>query len=130
MKKAIALFFCLQILSGNAFAMEFAKLPFMVQHYFEHERAEHPDLSFFDFISEHYSDQHHEDEATGHCDEKMPFKHCNDCCTHSSSITTFLMPDGLSPLHYEISSLSYQVPVYSNAPVGYVGGIWQPPKVG
>ncbi len=128
MKKAIALFFCLQILSGNAFAMELLKMPVMIQHYFEHESTEHPDLSFSDFIAEHYSDDHHEDEATGHCDEKMPFKHCNDCCTHSTSISSFEVIEPVGSFPAQFSEYSFQLMSETDIPVSYLDCIWQPPK--
>lgn len=129
MKKVIAIVFCLQILSGNAFAMELTKLPSMVQHYFEHEKEEHPDLSFIDFLIEHYVHEH-SDELGGHCDEKIPFKHCNDCCTHSSSVAAFTLPE----LSSEINSLVYAQFNYPTAPTDFNSEvyvcIWQPPKVG
>lgn len=128
MKKVIAIVFCLQILSGNAFAMEFAKLPAMFQHYFEHEQDEHPDLTFVDFLIEHYVDDH-SDELKGHCDEKIPFKHCDDCCTHSSSVVAFTLPE----LSSEINSLAYAQFNYPIALIDFnsevYGCIWQPPKV-
>ena len=129
MKKAIALFFCLQILSGNAFAMEFMKIPSMIQHYLEHEREDHPDLTFAAFLVEHYV-SNHSDESTGHCDEKLPFKHCNDCCTHTASFSSFVMPDGLISPGSEFSEHTYQLSTDADIPAGYLNGIWQPPRIG
>lgn len=130
MKKAIALFFCLQILSGNAFAMELAKLPAMVQHYFEHERDEHPDLTFMDFLAEHYLGDAHQDEAGKHCDETLPFKHCNDCCTHSAPVSAFTTSDYAGSVFLFTTEYTYSCESYTYIPAGFVNGIWQPPKVG
>lgn len=129
MKKVIAIVFCLQILSGNAFALELTKLPSLVQHYFEHEREEHPDLTFADFLVEHYMHDH-SDELEGHCDEKLPFKHCHDCCTHSSSVSAFVMSDYQLTVKSEISEFEYHNLYYTNIPAGYLNCIWQPPRVG
>lgn len=128
MKKAIAIFFCLQILSGNTFPIELFKLPSLFHHYFEHERYEHPDLTFTAFLSEHYLGDH-ADEAKGHCDEKLPFKHCNDCCTHNSSMSAFVVPDELISVSTEISEHEFIVSSYVTVRAGYLECIWQPPKV-
>ena len=129
MKKAIALFFCLQILSGNAFAGELMKLPAMIQHYFDHGREDHPDLTFTSFLWEHYMSDH-SDEAKSHCDEKLPFKHCSDCCTHTVSISSFEVPDALTCFGSAFSGYAYSVMASINIPAGYNGCIWQPPRIG
>ncbi len=49
--------------------MELMKLPFLFQHYFEHEKHDHPDLSFSEYLQEHYLNESHEDEEKGHCDD-------------------------------------------------------------
>lgn len=129
MKKAIALFFCLHILSGNAFSMELFKLPTMFQHYLEHERHEHPDLTFTAFLAEHYLSSH-SDEADGHCDEKLPFKHCSDCCTHSSSVSSFVVPEAVTSCSGDYSEVAFRLSTETDIPVGYLDCIWQPPRIG
>ncbi|TND07806.1 MAG: hypothetical protein FD123_2957 [Bacteroidetes bacterium] len=130
MKKAIAIFFCLQILTGNTFAMEVAKLPFLVQHYLEHEQNDHPGIGFGTFLLEHYVDDDHADEEQGHCDEKLPFKHCHDCCAHQSSVAIFTLPDSVIQIKSALSAAIPQFSFYQSFTSSYHNGIWQPPKIG
>lgn len=130
MKKLVAFFFCLQLLSGNAFAMELSKLPSAVQHYFQHEREGHPDLSFLDFLTEHYLDDTHTDEGDGHCHEKLPFKHCHDCCTHNAPVSAFITSDFVQAPGSMQADHVYSSLAYGYIPDGYITGIWQPPKLG
>ena len=129
LKKALAIFFCLQILSGNTFAMEIAKLPFLVQHYFEHEKGEHPDLGFGTYLWEHYIDDNHEDESKGHCDEKLPFKHCHDCCSHVVSGITCLIPENSIAISYPCIGKEVNFISQDNFRSYYSCCIWQPPKL-
>lgn len=130
MKKALAIFFCLQILSGNTFAMEVMKLPFLIQHYIEHETEEHPDLGFGTFLWEHYVEDDHEDEPKGHCDENLPFKHCNDCCSHVSAVITCLIPDNCIDINYPCTTKDVNFTGEINFHSFYHSCIWQPPKIG
>lgn len=112
------------------FAMEIMKLPLLVQHYFEHESEEHPDLGFGTFLWEHYMDDDHSDETKGHCDENLPFKHCHDCCTHVVSAITCLMPE--NPIAIKYAEFVNSLPVFGeeNFHSFYNCCIWQPPKLG
>lgn len=130
MKKFIAFFFCLQILSGNAFAMELSKLPFVLQHYIEHEREENPDLSFAHFLAEHYGNDTHPKETKGHCHEKLPFKHCGDCCTHNAPSSAFITPDLALTIGSSQTDHVYCSDAYTYVPDGFTAGIWQPPRLG
>lgn len=129
MKKAIAIFFCVQLLSGNTFATEVMKLPFLVQHYFEHEKAEHPDLGFGDYLWEHYVKDNHGDEEKGHCDEKLPFKHCNDCCSHHTSIIVYTLPENSSPIVITHAEVNQHFMMNEQFISFYHCCIWQPPQI-
>jgi hypothetical protein len=129
MKKGLLIFFCLQILSGNTFAMEIMKIPGLVHHYFEHESKDHPDESFYAFLSEHYFYNDHNEDSDGHCDDKLPFKHCNDCGHHSTVISLFLIPQKISFTVHEDQSEKENFSFYKESISIYNGHIWQPPKL-
>lgn len=129
MKKAIALFFCLQILTGNTFAVEVARLPFLVQHFLEHAMSHHHDTDVDDFLVEHYTSSPHVADADDHSDADLPFKHCHDCCSQSGSVTASFLPE---------SSVTIQVPCGESEIIfdsgfscysSYSCYIWQPPKI-
>lgn len=128
MKKALAILLCLQVLSGNTFATEIMKLPLMIQHYFEHESHEHPNLGFATYLWEHYVEDHVDEE--GHCDEKIPFKHCHDCCSHHVASAPCVMPE--TSAHLFVSNISSEISFVNTVYFlsQYNGCIWQPPKIG
>lgn len=130
MKKAIALFFCLQFFSGSTFAMELLKLPLLFEHYFEHEREEHPGLGFGAFLLEHYGDEEHADEKQGHCDEKLPFKHCHDCCTHASQVIVYMLPDQTNFSMVTVTEKIQRTEIAPGFSSGTLSSIWQPPRLG
>jgi hypothetical protein len=118
------------VLSGNTFGMEILKLPALVQHYTDHERDEHPDLGIMGFLWEHYVDDEHSDESDGHCcDEKLPFKHCSNCCTHHTAVVVFMLPEQpapVAPLLVENIPASFPQDQFLSF---YECCIWQPPQL-
>ena len=110
--------------------MEVMKLPFLVQHYFEHEKEDHPDLGFGTYLWEHYVDDDHEDEGKGHCDEKLPFKHCHDCCSHVAATITCLVPENSIAINYPCVGKEVNFISQDNFHSYYRCCIWQPPKLG
>lgn len=109
--------------------MEIMKLPQLVKHYFDHEKEEHPGLSFGSFLWEHYVDGEHEDETKGHCDENLPFKHCHDCCTHVVSAIVCLVPITSNEIHYPVSGNEIRFNDEQQFCSFYNCCIWQPPKI-
>lgn len=130
MRKTLVIFFCLQILSGNAFGMELMKLPFLFQHYFEHEKHDHPDLSFSEYLQEHYLNESHEDEEKGHCDEDLPFNHCHDCCSHITTVISFLIPETIFPIAFPVKNNEDGISAIPQFLSNYHCPIWQPPQLG
>jgi hypothetical protein len=135
LKKIVAIFLLLQIITNNAFAEELIRIPRLFTHYYHHSH-EHKDVKdFYDFLHKHYSDQHENDKhSKSHSDEdndcQLPFKHCGGCClnVHSSVI-------GFVPT---ILSADYTFPQIKNT--GFMAQddriesldictIWQPPKI-
>jgi hypothetical protein len=129
MKKAISIFLCFQVITWNSFATEVMKLPFLVQHYIEHEKFEHPDLRFSSFLYEHYVEDNHKDESVGHCDEKMPFKHCHDCCSHIVTGVIGLISENSIMIIFSTSTKEMKFPSDENLKSYYHCCIWQPPKI-
>lgn len=127
MKKIALIFLSLQLMSGNMFAEEIAKLPLLIHHYFEHQKSESASLRFSDFLVEHYFEDHGKQEDGSH--EKLPFKHCHDCCTHQATSAAFTLPESVISVSHapgiliipSLVSLPYTLHVHN--------GIWQPPKV-
>jgi hypothetical protein len=120
---------CMQILSGNAFASEMAKLPFLIQHYFEHGQEEHPGLSFSDYLWEHYVAKSHDHKEKKHCDDKLPFKHCHDCCSHMAPLLILTLPEKsvmLPVLSFESTHVFEHT---NNFISSHYDHIWQPPKL-
>lgn len=129
MKKAVVIFLCLQLISGNMFAVELLKLPFLIEHYTEHVTAEHRGEAFADFMVEHYVDSVDTHDHDGHCHEHLPFKHCHDCCSSHAITILFILPETAPCVIDESSYQTAQViqPVSHHSV--YHGFIWQPPKV-
>ena len=126
MKRILAIFLLFQMLSANSLAAEVMRLPFLVQHYLEHEKETISGLGFGAYLTFHYVQGDHLEKD--HCGEKLPFKHCQDCCSHQATQTSFLVPE-------LVLTLSIPDPV---SPVctsneqsfhsSYSGSIFQPPK--
>jgi hypothetical protein len=127
MKKMLVLFLCLQICSGNVFATECLKIPMLFVHFYEHQLELEKSPSFSDFLSEHYSNHSEENEA-GHCHEKVPFKHCHECCVHQAGVVAFLVPEFTfsAQLQENLSLVYTQHPVFTGST--YSVHIWQPPR--
>ncbi len=129
MKKIALIFLSLQLMTGNMFAEEIAKFPMLVLHFFEHQHNEHPSLSFTSYMYEHYIDCEHSDEGDSHCNEKLPFKHCHDCCTHQSIAAAFTIPDCTIKINSTQSKSVTRSILCFTYVAHSMNGIWQPPKV-
>lgn len=129
MKKAIVIFLCLQILTGNTFGAELMKVQSAISHYIDHEEKDHPGESFLAFLYEHYVCGEHEHETGGHCDDEMPFKHCADCSNQQVTMLPFTLPEDAA----NISIPDYTVQFPKEAREQFVSScaiaIWQPPKI-
>lgn len=126
MKRFVAIFLLLHLLSVNSFGVEVLRLPSLVHHFLEHEK-EAGNLSFAGYLVAHYIQGEHLE--TDHSDENLPFKHNHDCCAHQSLVAIFLVPDeNLKQL-----SLDPIAPVCisteEHVTSSYCGSIFQPPRI-
>lgn len=129
LKRGLIMLFCLQVFAGNNFAMELTKLPFLIHHYIEHESKETPGIGFGQFLWMHYVDNHHQKAEKGHCDEELPFKHCQDCCHHVVMTLPCLLPEPAN-LCFPASEKTAAF-VYTDRFLSFYDCcIWQPPKLG
>lgn len=135
LKKAIAIFLLLQVVTNNAFAEELIKLPGLITHFYHHTTEHNESGNFFDYLCDHYSDQqqknnhrHGQHEEDKDCE--LPFKHCGSCCVNIHSpalgfVASYLSTDcdmisieaeNFFPEEDDIQSLD-------------LNNIWQPPKI-
>lgn len=130
MKKVLAIFFCLQIITANSFAVEIMKTPFLIQHFLEHKTIAHSHLDFGAFLWGHYINDNHSDESEGPCKEKLPFKHCHDCCTHMSVVITYLIPNNNIVINFKNISKEHNFTGKTTPHSLYSCCIWKPPQIG
>lgn len=135
MKKVIAIFLLLQIVSNNTFAEELLKMPKLFTHFYHHAREHKDGANFFYFLHQHYADHHKNDHhEKGHraedndCD--LPFKHCG----HGLGIHAPAL--GFIPSYLDTDWLyfSFTASDFTNADDRIESqdlcSIWQPPKLG
>ena len=135
MKKLVAIFLLLQIISNNAFAEELTRIPGLITHYFHHSR-EHKDTgSFIDFLHKHYADHHQNDRhADGKHEEdsdcNLPFKHGSSSCPNQHSTVTVCVPSSLNTdyLFYHVKKSPFPVADDRIESLD-MSSIWQPPKI-
>lgn len=135
LRKIVAIFLLLQIISSNAFAEELIKMPRLVTHYIHHAQEHADSGNFYDFLHKHYSDHDHKDtHANGkHAEDKdcnLPFKHCGSCCfnLHISVIgfvANYLHTDAVV---YQFTESTFPK---ANDRIESLDlcTIWQPPKI-
>jgi hypothetical protein len=125
MKKLLALFITLQLITNHEAFAEMVKLPFLFHHYNETS----DNTTFIEFLKTHYSETQHENSDHDH--GKLPFKHSEDGCSHHPSpvISVVIKTDQ----HYELKPAVFSAPkiVFSNdeIPSLFINTIWQPPKL-
>lgn len=128
MKRFMIISFLFIFLSTNTVFSELFKLPELIHHYIEHRESEkNVNLSFIDFLTEHYSENaHHTHKHNNH--EKLPFKTLDFHLTHVISIVP--QTNNSFPIIVLVNlklkkSFQYRYG-YSNA---YLENIWQPPRL-
>ena len=102
------------------------KLPFMVEHYFEHKNKNNS-LTFFEFLIRHYSNVTVLDEDYSK-DMKLPFK-SNQGCTDITIKAPVANPFNtvlLKPIN--IGSKTFTLYNDMFLPSFFLPNIWQPPK--
>ena len=72
-RKVIIILSAVLILNGSTEIHQLLKLPFLVQHYFDH-RKEDSGLSILAFLKIHYADRDHPNDNDDKDDNELPFK--------------------------------------------------------
>lgn len=128
MKRLLAIFFLFTFLSANTALGEVLKLPMLIQHYTEHENLE-KNISFLDFLKEHYSNTSQHGDYDHHHHDSLPFK---STISHGSIVITMTPPLSLKLERLEFTSDKIKIPAYKNERFdnNYLSKIWQPPRQG
>ena len=127
MKRIITLFFLFTFLTANIAFGEVWKLPVLVQHYGEHEALQ-GNISFLDFLKEHYTDPNSHSDLPYHHHDNLPLKTLN---IYSTSVVCFIPNFGIGEEQILFESTSHNVPLYQegNFINNYLSQIWQPPRI-
>lgn len=72
MKRTIVILLVLQVLSGNILLPELAKVPQLMQHFYQHQR-ENGAIDFLSFLKMHYADPEHQKSDPSH-HSSLPLK--------------------------------------------------------
>ncbi len=125
MKKVIALFIALQLITNHEAFAEMVKLPFLFHHY--SETADN--TAFIDFLKTHYSENQHEESDHDH--GKLPFKHSHDGCSNHPSPNISVVTKSDHNYAFKPIVFTSQKIVLSNDRITslFINSIWQPPKL-
>lgn len=125
MKKVLAIFIILQLLTNHEAFAELIKVPFLFHHYNESEENE----SFIHFLKDHYASDSH--EKSDHEHGKLPFKHSDDGCAHHPlpNISPVTKTDDNYALNLTVFNKSKYRIMNDTIYCSYIGAIWQPPKL-
>ncbi|MCX8081117.1 MAG: hypothetical protein N3F09_07780 [Bacteroidia bacterium] len=102
---------------------EFSKIPFLIDHYYEH--LEKNNLDFIDFLSLHYNNPIHEKSNEEH--HHLPLKHDNECCLLSVKIH-YSLPTCFYKYHLAPEIHKYIVIEGFNYFFNLTSNIWNPPR--
>lgn len=113
-------------LFGATEACQLLKLPFLVNHFIEHNSNDKTAISFIQFLKLHYSDQTANID-TDHQHHKLPFKSVDICCIVGHTVIT------TSEISLQLPARNFiTIPYASYQPGDYfpshTGDIFQPPK--
>lgn len=135
LKRIVAIFLLLQIVTNNAFAEELIKMPRLFTHYYHHSHDHKDTKDFFDFLHNHYANHHDNDKhSKNHSDEdndcNLPFKHCGGCCLNVHSPAIGFVPNILNANYtcYQIKNTGF-MPQDDRIENLDICTIWQPPKI-
>ncbi len=127
MNKLIAISLLIVFLCVNTELHQLLRLPVLIHHFLDHSNQE-PEISFVEFLNEHYSsNQKHSDNS--HKDhDKLPFKTLD--CSNAHVALAFVNHSEFSiptpTTFYDKISSSYYSVIYSST---VIRNIWQPPKI-
>lgn len=127
MRRILALFFLFTFLSANTPFGEVIKLPVLIQHYIEHEELQ-KNISFLDFLKEHYSNTTSHPVFPQHHHDNLPLKTLNEhSITIASCIPTFKII--FEPIFFESDQTTTPLYQEGNFINNYLSQIWQPPRL-
>jgi hypothetical protein len=134
LRRVIVIFLLLQIISNNSFAEELIKLPGLFHHYNHHKISHNENLTFVNFLKNHYSTKHTETHNSMHDEDdndcNLPFKHCNDCCLNIHTPTFGLTSNYIAATcNYIIIQSKSFININENIACTDLCSIWQPPKL-
>ncbi|MFT3844663.1 MAG: hypothetical protein QM725_06400 [Lacibacter sp.] len=126
MRKATAILFLTIYLFSSTELRQLAKLPILVQHYFEH-KSQNSDITFAGFLAMHYEKDIIIDNDFAK-DQQLPFKSHHDCqfilsvaYVPATSFTTVIKPVSVETVKHVICNDDFINSVY-------LSSVWQPPK--
>lgn len=131
MKKLISILLLFQFLTNNTFAEEFIKLPKLFTHFYHHSQEHQDTDGFVQYLIEHYSDHHENDEHQGEDkDCNLPFKHCDGCCINIHIPLLAFLPV-FEKVEFIFTIDSSQKYIFRNEKIKNIcaHSIWQPPKI-
>ena len=135
LKKLIAIFLLLQIVSNNAFAEELIKFPRLFTHFYHHAYEHKDTKDFFDFLHKHYSDHHQKDAHSKKYDDddndcNLPFKHCGSCCVNiHAPVLAFASSYLTADFNMTVLKSSRYINENDRIESNDLCSIWQPPKL-
>lgn len=125
-KKTLAVFLAVLLLSVNATFGEVLHLPTLIHHYLEHADLD-GQTSVAGFIAMHYADRINHPDDHHHDHQRLPFK-STDC--HLTATLGVLFPyapvmERMMPEAISRTGITMRPQHYANA---YLHSIWQPPR--
>jgi len=103
---------------------EFIKMPHLLEHF-----GEHPELTFFEYLQEHYNDDHSEhDKSDRHDNGCLPFQNSN-CFCQNVLIFNANVFNGISLPVPSLKILKRNSGASLSINSEYLSNIWHPPKI-
>lgn len=126
MKKISIIVLLFFYLCGTTHLHEIFKLPLLIDHFVEHSQS-NKNLTFWEFLDDHYAKQNDGISSDDDKDMKLPFKSHQDCVNY---IVAFSMvpntPNFFEPIYTNpVNFLDYNSAILSSS---FLDNIWQPPK--
>lgn len=126
MRKYFIIVILVSYLSSSTQLIEVLKLPFLIEHYFEH-KAENKNLTFLQYLKLHYAETKH--YAQDHKEKQLPFKTIPQAAFNVVAINK---TDFVESINYNFPSTNFikHTAHYCSKYISfYTANIWQPPKV-
>ena len=127
--KILLLFYLFAALTPQQLKSALVKLPFLIQHYQEHQQEE-DNTSFTSFIIEHYGEGFAK-HSSEHNHSQLPGKgeHSNAQAFETIKAFLTLLPSALfDPLSNLLLKAVRFVQITHLPPSAHLSSIWQPPK--